>query len=156
MAGRIEARLKELGIELPQASKPAAAYVPWRISGGQVWIAGQVPLWNGEIRFKGKVGEAYSIDEGYQAARLCGLNILAQLKAACGSDLDRVAQAVKLVGFVNCPPTFGDQPKVVNGASELMVQVFGAEAGSHARSAVGMGSLPFDVAVEVEGVFDLA
>jgi enamine deaminase RidA (YjgF/YER057c/UK114 family) len=156
MAGRIEARLKELGIELPQASKPAAAYVPWRISGKQVWIAGQVPLWNGELKWIGKVGDRYTVQEGYEAAKLCGLNILAQLKAACGGDLDRVAQAVKLVGFVNCPPTFGDQPKVVNGASELMVQVFGPEAGAHARSAVGMGSLPFDVAVEVEGVFELA
>jgi len=155
MAGTIEARLKELNIELPQAAAPAAAYVPFKIVGKQVWIAGQIPMWNGERRYIGKVGETVSTEDGYQAARLCGLNILAQLKAACGGDLDKVAQAVKLVGFVNCPPSFGDHPKIINGASELMVQVLG-DKGSHARSAVGVGSLPFNVAVEVEAVFELA
>jgi enamine deaminase RidA (YjgF/YER057c/UK114 family) len=152
MAGRIEARLKELGIELPTPGAPAAAYVPWRLSGKQVWIAGQIPQWNGERRFVGKVGGTYTVEEGYQAARLCAL--LAHLKVAAGGDLDRVSHALKLVGFVNCPPDFGDQPKVINGASELIVQVFG-EAGHHARSAVGSVSLPLGVAVEVEGVFEL-
>jgi enamine deaminase RidA (YjgF/YER057c/UK114 family) len=154
MAGRIEARLKELGIELPTPGAPAAAYVPWRLSGKQVWIAGQIPQWNGERRFVGKVGETYTVEEGYQAARLCALNLIAHLKVAAGGDLDRVSHALKLVGFVNCPPDFGDQPKVINGASELIVQVFG-EAGHHARSAVGSVSLPLGVAVEVEGVFEL-
>jgi enamine deaminase RidA (YjgF/YER057c/UK114 family) len=100
------------------------------------------------------VGGTYTVEEGYQAARLCALNLLAHLKVAAGGDLDRVSHALKLVGFVNCPPDFGDQPKVINGASELIVQVFG-EAGHHARSAVGSVSLPLGVAVEVEGVFEL-
>lgn len=154
MSGRIEARLKELGIELPQAAVPVAAYVPTTQSGKILYVSGQVTVWNGERRFLGKVGQDFSVEEGRQAARLCGLNIIAQVKAACGGNLDRVASCLKLGGFVNCGPDFHDHPVVINGASELMVEVFGA-AGRHARYAVGAASLPLNVAVEVEAVFEL-
>ena len=152
MAGQIEARLKELGIELPKAASPAANYVPYVISGNHIWVSGQVPVWNGELKFIGKVGGDIDVDEAVQAARTCGLNIMAQAKAALG-DLDRVTQIVKLVGFVNGAPGFINQPTVINGASDLMVEVFG-DKGKHARSAVGAGGLPFDVAVEVEAVIE--
>ncbi|HEY0837403.1 MAG TPA: RidA family protein [Azospirillum sp.] len=155
MAGRIEARLKELGIELPQPAAPVAAYVPYTISGKTLYVSGQVTVWNGERRFLGKVGKDFSVEEGRQAARLCGLNLLAQAKAACGGDLDRVARCLKLGGFVNAGPDFHDHPMVINGASELMVEVLG-DAGRHARFAVGASSLPLNVAVEVDGVFELA
>ena len=154
MAGRIDDRLRELGITLPTAAAPAAAYKPWRISGQQVWVAGQMPQWNGERRYVGQLGDALTVEEGYQAARLCALNLIAQLQVALNGDLDRLTQVVKLVGFVNCVPSFTDQPRVINGASELMVEVFG-EAGCHARSAVGTASLPFGIAVEVDGVFEI-
>ncbi len=155
MAGTIDARLKELGIELPKAAAPAANYVPYTISGKLVFIAGQVTIWNGELRFLGRLGETLSVEEGYQAARLCGLNILAQLKAACDGDLDRVVRCVKLGGFVNSTPDFTDQPKVVNGASDLMVEVLG-DKGRHARFAVAAPSLPLGVSVEVDAVFEIA
>ncbi len=154
MYGRIEARLRELGIELPQAAAPVAAYVPATISGKTLYISGQVTVWNGERRFIGKVGQEFSVEEGKQAARLCGLNILAQAKAVAGGDLDRIARCLKLGGFVNSAADFHDHPAVINGASELMVEVFG-DAGRHARFAVGAPSLPFNVAVEVEAVFEL-
>lgn len=155
MSGRIEARLKELGIELPQAAAPLAAYVPTTISGKTLYVSGQVTVWNGERRFIGKVGQEFSVEEGRQAARLCALNIIAQAKAACGGDLDRIARCLKLGGFVNSGPDFHDHPAVINGASELMQDVFG-DAGRHARFAVGAPSLPFNVAVEVDAVFELA
>lgn len=155
MAGRIEARLAELGIELPKAAAPAAAYVPFTLSGRTLYVAGQVTVWNGELRYQGKVGQDFSIEEGQAAARLCGLNLIAQAKAACDGDLDRVARCLKLGGFVNAGPDFHDHPKVINGASELMLQVFG-DAGKHARFAVGASSLPFNVAVEIDAVFELA
>ena len=155
MAGAIDSRLTELGIELPQASAPAANYVPYRISGNTVYISGQVPVSGGELKFIGKLGVDYGIDDGYQAAKLCGLNIIAQLKAACGGDLDRVAACLKLGGFVNSAPEFGDQPKVINGASDLMVEVF-QDKGKHARFAVSAASLPFGVAVEVDAVFEIS
>ena len=155
MAGAIDSRLTELGIELPQASAPAANYVPYRISGNTVYISGQVPVSGGELKFIGKLGVDYGIDDGYQAAKLCGLNIIAQLKAACGGDLDRVAGCLKLGGFVNSAPEFGDQPKVINGASDLMVEVF-QDKGKHARFAVSAASLPFGVAVEVDAVFEIS
>ncbi len=154
MSGRIEARLKELGIELPQPAAPVAAYVPTTQSGKILYVSGQVTVWNGERRFIGKVGQDFSAEEAKQAARLCGLNIIAQVKAACGGNLDRVASCLKLGGFVNCGPDFHDHPAVINGASELMVEVFG-DAGRHARFAVGAPSLPLNVAVEVEAVFEL-
>ena len=148
MAGAIEARLAQLGIELPQAAAPAANYVPTTMFGNVLYVAGQIPMWNGERRFVGRLGEGVSIADGQAAARLCALNIIAQAKRALG-DLDRVVQILRLGGFVNSTPAFGDQPPVVNGASDLMVEVFG-EQGKHARAAVGCANLPFGVAVEVE------
>jgi enamine deaminase RidA (YjgF/YER057c/UK114 family) len=153
MSGRIERRLAELGIELPQASAPAANYVPYTTSGTLVFIAGQICQWNGERRHVGKLGGEISLADGRQAARLCALNILAHLKNAAGGDLDRVARCLRLGGFVNCTPDFVDMPLVVNGASDLLVEIFG-EAGRHARTAVG-AVLPFNVAVEVDAVFEL-
>ncbi len=155
MAGRIEARLAELNIALPQAAKPAANYVPYVVSGPLVFVAGQVTLWNGEIRFVGKLGRDFTVEEGQQAARLCGLNLIAQARAACEGDLDRVVRCVKLTGFVNSMSDFTDQPKVMNGASDLMTEVFG-ESGRHARAAIGVNALPLGVAVEVEGIFEIA
>lgn len=154
MPGTIDNRLAELGIELPQAASPAANYAPFAVTGNQVFVAGQVTVLNGEFKFLGRLGENMNVDEGYQAARLCGLNIIAQVKAACGGDLDRVVRCVKLGGFVNSTPEFTDQPKVVNGASDLMVEVFG-DKGRHARFAVGAPTLPLGVAVEVDAVFEI-
>lgn len=145
----IAERLKELGIALPSAPAPAANYVPYVVEGNLIFVAGQGTYGdNGKLNFIGKVGADISIDEGYQAARLCGLNCLAQLNAAAGG-LDKIRRIVKVLGFVNCTPEFTDQPKVINGASDLFVEILG-DAGRHARSAVGMGSLPFGIATEVE------
>lgn len=154
MPGKYEARLKELGIELPQASTPAANYVPYVRTGSLLFMAGQVTIWNGERRFVGKLGREFGVEEGQQAARLCALNLIAQLRHALDGDLDRLVRVVRLGGFVNSTPDFVEQPKVVNGASDLFVEVFG-EAGKHARTAVGTNALPFDVAVEVEAVFEV-
>jgi len=150
-----EARLAELGITLPQPAAPAANYVPARRSGSFVYIAGQVPTAEGKDRFVGKVGRDLTIEEAQQAARLCAVNVLAQLKSALGGSLDGVVGCVRLGGFVNAVPEFGDHPKVINGASDLMVEVFG-EAGRHARAAVGCNSLPRNVAVEVDAIFEVA
>jgi enamine deaminase RidA (YjgF/YER057c/UK114 family) len=155
MSGKIEARLKELGIELPQATAPIANYVPFTVSGNIVVVSGQVSVRSGKAEFVGKLGARISIPDGQQAARLCGLNVLAHLKVAAGGDLDRVKRVLRLGGFVNCTPEFTDMPQVVNGASDLMVQVFG-DAGKHARAAVGVASLPLGVAVEVEAMFEIA
>ena len=155
MTGQIDARLKELGIELPEAAAPAANYVPYVVSGNHVFVAGQITLLNGELQYQGKVGQEFSVDEGYQAARLCALNILAQVKAACGGDLDKVKRCVRLGGFVNASGDFHDHPKVINGASDLMVEVLG-DAGRHARAAVGAPALPLNVAVEVDAIFEIA
>lgn len=154
MAGTIEQRLIELDIELPEAAAPVANYVPAVLSGNMLYTSGQITLWNGEKRHIGKLGAEISADEGQAAARLCALNIIAQAKAALG-DLDRVARVVKLVGFVNSTPDFVDQPKVINGASDLMAEVFG-DKGRHARSAVGVASLPLGVAVEIEAILEVA
>lgn len=153
MAGIVEKKLAELGLALPVAAAPAANYVPYTVSGNMLFVSGQLPMADGQIKYKGKVGQDVSIEEGQEAARLCALNLIAQAKAACG-DLDRVARVLKLGGFVNCGPDFGDQPKVVNGASDLMVAVFG-DKGRHARAAVGAPALPFGVAVEIDAVFEL-
>ena len=150
MAGEIEARLQELGLELPEAAAPVANYVPYVIDGKRLWVAGQVPFWNGSIKYTGVVGEDVSVDDAVDAARVCALNILAQTKAALG-DLDRIARVIKLGGFVNSVPGFADQPKVINGASDLLVEVLGNK-GLHARSAVGAGGLPLNVPVEVDAV----
>ena len=150
MAGEIEARLQELGLELPEAAAPVANYVPYVIDGKQLWVAGQVPFWNGSIKYTGVVGEDVSVDGAVDAARVCALNILAQTKAALG-DMDRITRVIKLGGFVNGGPGVTDQPKVINGASDLLVEVLGNK-GLHARSAVGAGGLPLNVPVEVDAV----
>ncbi len=154
MAGRIESRLSELAIQLPTPATPAAMYVPFVTVGNLVFIAGQIPSWAGERKYIGRVGVEFSLDEGKAAARLVGLHVLAQLKAACEGDLDRVVRCVRLGGFVACPAEFVDHPAVINGASELMIQVFG-DAGKHARAAVGSSSLPFGVAVEIDAIFEI-
>ena len=155
MAGKIDKRLADLKIELPKAAAPVANYVPAAISGKLVFVSGQVTVWNGEFKYVGRLGEAFSIEEGQAAARLCGLNVIAQLRAALDGDLDRVRRCVKLGVFVNSADGFTDQPKVANGVSDLMVEVFG-EAGRHARFAVGVNMLPLNVAVEVDAVFEIA
>ncbi len=155
MAGAIEARLAELNIELPAAVAPAANYVPYVVSANLVFVAGQVPFWNGELTYVGKVGRDFNLEQGQAAARRVALNIIAQVKAACGGDLDRVARCVKLGGFVNCPADFTRQPQVINGASDLMVEVFG-DQGRHARFAVGANVLPMDAAVEIDAIFEIA
>ena len=154
MAGKIETKLADLKIELPKAAAPAANYVPYVVAGKTLYVAGQVTFWNGELKFLGKVGREFSIEQGQQAARLCALNIIAQAKAACDGDLDRIKRICKVGGFVNCPPDFTDHPKVINGASDLFVEVFG-DAGKHARSAVGVTALPLDVPVEVELIVEV-
>ncbi|MDO5411479.1 MAG: RidA family protein [Lachnospiraceae bacterium] len=145
--GRIEEKMKELGYVLPQAPKPVAAYVPGVQDGCLVYTSGQLPTENGVLH-KGKLGENMTIEEGYEAARLSALNCLGVLKSMVG-DLDRVERIVKVVGFVNSTPDFESQPKVVNGASELLGEIFG-DAGKHARSAVGVNSLPLGAACEIE------
>ena len=154
MTGHVVTRLTQQQIELPQATVAVANYVPFVLSGNTLYISGQISVWNGDLRYQGKLGENVSVDEGYQAARICGLNLLAQLKSACGGDLDRVARVIKLGGYVNCRPDFTDHPKVINGASDLMVDVFG-DSGRHARFAVGASSLPSGVAVEIDGIFEI-
>ena len=155
MAGRIDARLSELGIELPEAVAPVANYIPFVVSGGLVFVAGQVTSWKGEIQYVGKLGADFSVEEGYQAARISGLNLLTQFRAACDGDLDRVKRLVKLGVFVNSAPDFIRQPEVANGISDLMVEVFG-DAGRHARIAVGAPALPLGVAVEADAVFEIS
>ena len=150
----IDSRLAELGIELPEPVAPVANYVPYVISGNLVFISGQVSIGPDGL-ITGKLGEDVSLEQGVDAAKACGVNLIAQLKAACDGDLSRVKRVVKLGGFVNCTPDFTDQPKVVNGTSDLMVDVFG-DAGRHARAAVGAPSLPMNAAVEVDGVFEIS
>ncbi len=154
MAKTVEERLAELGITLPDAPTPAANYVPFVRTGNLVHVSGQVPMKDGAFVL-GKLGATMSVEEGAATARLCALSLLAQARAACGGDLERLVRVVKLVGFVNSTADFGDQPKVVNGASDLMVEVLG-DKGRHARSAVSAASLPFGVAVEIEGIFEVA
>ena len=153
MAGRFETRLADLGVTLPAAPAPAANYVPFVVLGDMVHVSGQIS--NGPDGFIiGRLGAGMDIEAGAAAARSCAISLLAQVKAACGGDLDRLVRVVKLVGFVNSAPDFTDQPKVINGASDFMVAALG-EAGRHARSAVGAASLPFGVAVEIEGIFQI-
>jgi len=144
----IEAKLKELGLELPEAPKPVAAYIPAKRVGELIFISGQLPLQDGRLAYAGKVGAERTLEEGYQAARLCALGALAVIKSLIGS-LERVKEIVQVRGFVNCTPEFSDQPEVINGASALLVELFG-ERGRHARAAVGVSSLPRDATVEVE------
>lgn len=152
----ITARLESLGLTLPEAAPAVANYVPWvRVPTGDgdlVIVSGQLPLRDGAIVFAGILGDGVTVADGAAAARLCAINLLAQARAACDGDIDRVARLVRLGGFVACTPAFTDHPKVVNGASDLMVDVLG-DAGKHARAAVGCPSLPLNACVEVEGMF---
>jgi enamine deaminase RidA (YjgF/YER057c/UK114 family) len=154
MTDSIQDKLKSLGITLPQAAAPAANYVPWVISGNQVFVSGQLPMEDGKIAVAGRLGDNVSLEDGQRAARLCAVNILAQARAALG-DLDRVTRIVRLGGFVASADSFTDQPKVVNGASDLMVEVFG-DKGRHARAAVGVNTLPLGVAVEIDAIIEFA
>ena len=153
MTGLIDQRLADLGISLPDAPPPAASYVPTVQTGSLVFISGQISQLDGAL-IRGKLGADMDLAAGALAARSCALSLLAQMKRACGGDLDRVARVVKLTGFVNSTPDFTDQPKVINGCSDLLVDVFG-DAGRHARSAVSAPSLPLGVAVEVEAIIEL-
>ncbi|KRB82921.1 hypothetical protein ASE00_13065 [Sphingomonas sp. Root710] len=150
----IEQRLSELGITLPTPVAPVANYVGFKQAGNLVHVSGQLPIQDG-VGTRGTVGVDLNIPEGYDAARLCGINLIAQFKAACGGDWDRLQSVVKLCGFVQAGPGFDDVPKVVNGCSDLMVEVFG-DRGRHARSAVGVMRLPMGCAVEVEAVIMIA
>lgn len=148
-----ETKLADLGVTLPEAPAPAANYVPWHVIGETVYVSGQVSMKDGAL-VKGKLGDDMATEDGAAAARLCAISLLAQVKAACGGDLDRLVQVVKLTGFVNSTPEFGDQPKVINGASDFLVEALG-DAGRHTRSAVSAASLPFGCAVEIEGIFQI-
>jgi enamine deaminase RidA (YjgF/YER057c/UK114 family) len=154
VAGKIDARLRELGVSLPPPAKAVANYVPFVHAGALVFIAGQLPTEGGQLQFAGKVGAKLTIDDGKRAARLCAINILSQAKAAADGDLDRVRRCVKLGGFVNAVSGFKDHPQVMNGASDLIAEVFG-DAGRHARFAVGADSLPLNAAVEIDAIFEL-
>jgi enamine deaminase RidA (YjgF/YER057c/UK114 family) len=155
MADTVEQKLKDLGIVLPTPAAPVANYVPFVRTGALLFVSGQVCIGaDGKLVARGKLGENVSIEEGQQAARTCAVNILAQLKVALG-DLDKVVRVVRLGGFINSAPDFLDGPKVMNGASDLMVEVLG-DRGRHARTTVGVAALPSDAAVEVEGLFEVA
>ena len=146
--GKVESRINELNISLPDAPKPVAAYIPAKQTGKLVFTAGQLPMVNGELISKGLLGQDVEIEEANKAARICTLNALAAIKGVIG-DLDRIKQIVRVVGYVASVPTFTQQPAVVNGASELLLEIFG-ENGKHARSAVGMAVLPLNASVEIE------
>ncbi len=149
----IETRLADLGVALPDAPAPAANYVPFVVIGSLVHVSGQISQGPGG-QIKGRLGADMTVEEGAAAARACAISLLAQVKKACGGDWDRLVRAVKLTGFVNSTPDFTDQPKVINGASDFLVAALG-DAGRHARSAVSAASLPFGVAVEIEGIFEI-
>ncbi|MCC6472934.1 MAG: RidA family protein [Burkholderiales bacterium] len=154
MQGKINERLRQLGIALPRSVPPAANYVPWVRSGDLLFIAGQVPVKDGKDIHSGKLGGGVALEQGREAARLCAINILSQASDALQENLDRVVRCVRLTGYVNAVAEFTEHPQVINAASDLMVEVFG-EAGRHARAAVGAGSLPRNVCVEVEAVFEV-
>ncbi|GLK69555.1 RidA family protein [Hansschlegelia plantiphila] len=154
MSGEIETRLQELGVTLPQAPAPAANYIPAVVSNGMLYVSGQLPFGPDGAMLKGVLGAGVEIEAANAAAKLCAINILTQARAALG-DLDRIARIVKLTGFVASAPGFGDQPKVVNGASDFLVAVLG-DKGRHARSAVGVAALPLGAAVEVEAIIEIA
>ena len=154
MSAYFEAKLKELGITLPEAPAPAANYLPFVQVGDIVYVSGQISA-NENGLITGKLGDGMSTEEGAAAARVCAINLLAQVKAACGGDLDRLLRVVKLTGFVNSTTEYTGQPKVVNGASDLLAEALG-DAGKHSRSAVSAASLPLGVAVEVEGIFQIS
>ncbi|WP_172329713.1 RidA family protein [Mangrovicoccus sp. HB161399] len=154
MSGQFESRLAALGITLPDAAAPAANYVPFVQAGDLLHVSGQLPKAEDGTLVTGKLGDGLEVADGAAAAKLCAIHLLAQVKAACGGDLDRLVRVVKLGAFVNSSPDFGQQPAVVNGASDFLVEVLG-DAGRHARSAVSSPSLPFGVAVEIDGIFQV-
>lgn len=149
----IEARLTELGVTLPDAPAPAANYVPFVQTGNLLFVSGQIAA-NADGMIKGKLGDDMTVTDGAAAARACAVSLLAQLKAGCDGDIERLVRVVKLVGFVNSTPDFGNQPAVINGCSDFMVEALG-DRGRHARSAVSAPSLPFGVAVEIEAIFEI-
>ncbi len=153
MTNDIEAKLAELGVSLPQAPAPAANYVPFVKVGNIVYVSGQVAMVDGQFT-TGKLGADMSVEDGAAAARTCAIGLLAQVKAACDGDLGKLVRVIKLTGFVNSTAEFGDQPAVINGASNFLVEVLG-DIGRHSRSAVSAASLPFGVAVEIEGIFQV-
>jgi enamine deaminase RidA (YjgF/YER057c/UK114 family) len=152
--GDVVTKLTQLGIVLPEVSLPAANYVPCIISGKTLFVSGQLPMKDGKPQFIGKVGREFSIEQGQECAKLCTINILAHTQKLLGGDLSKIAKLIRLGVFVNAPDDFTDHPKVANGASDLMVELFG-DAGKHARFAVGVSGLPFGVAVEVDATFEL-
>jgi len=155
LTGNIEKKLSELGITLPPAAAPVANYVPTVRTGDLLICSGQVSaIANGGEAIRGKIGAETSLEKGHEAARICAINLLAQAKAALGGNLDRIRRCVRLGGFINAVPTFGELPKVMNGASDLIVAVLG-DAGRHARTTVGVAELPFDASVEVEAIFEV-
>ena len=149
---QIEERLAALGLELPRPPTPIANFLPLRVQGELVFLAGQVNEWNGTVPYVGKLGREFSLAQGQKAAQLCALNLLACLKLACHGDLDRVHSCVRVGGFVNCDPEYESVPMVVNGASDLFAAVLG-DSGQHARTAIGVASLPRRAAVEVDAIF---
>lgn len=154
MSSGHDERLAKLGDEVPPASTPGGSYVPFASGGGLLYLAGQVPRRGDRIDWKGRIGDTLTTEEGCKAARSCALNLIVQIREACGGSLARVVRIVKLTGFVNCTPDYPDAPKVINGASDAFVEVFG-DAGRHARSAVGLASLPRGVSVEVEAIVEI-
>lgn len=155
MAGRIDKRLVELGIVIPHAQQPRVAKIKGSARiGNTLYISGMIPQWEGDVRFVGKVGQDFSIEQGREAARLSALNVLAQARVALDGDLDRIVQIAKISGFVNCAPDVTEVAAVVNGASELFLEIFG-ERGAHARIAVGATTMPIGVAVEIEAIMEI-
>jgi enamine deaminase RidA (YjgF/YER057c/UK114 family) len=152
--GRIDQRLAELGVALPATNPPVGHYAPFTITGNLVFISGQTPKIDGRIVYAGKLQTAAEIDTGRQAARLCAINVLAQLRVACGGDLSRVERCVRIGGFVSCDPRFLEHPQVLDGASELFNLVFG-DRGAHARTTIGVAGLPADAMVEVDAIFEI-
>lgn len=155
MSADITERLKSLSITLPEAAAPAANYLPYVISGNQLHISGQLPTEHGALVATGRLGDGVSLEDGQRAARACAINIIAQANAALGGDLGRIRRIVKISGFVASTPDFTDQHLVINGASNLLADVFG-EAGKHARAAVGMAALPLNAAVEIDAIMEIA
>eukprot|EP00931_Biecheleriopsis_adriatica_P118633 TRINITY_DN93993_c0_g1_i1.p1 TRINITY_DN93993_c0_g1~~TRINITY_DN93993_c0_g1_i1.p1 ORF type:complete len:165 (-),score=35.45 TRINITY_DN93993_c0_g1_i1:28-522(-) len=155
LAGNVEKRLAGLGVKVPHAAAPAANYLPWVRSANLLYISGQIPKQEDNSLLQGQLGRNCSLDEGKAAARLCGLHLVGQMKAACDGDLDKVKRILKVEAFVSSTPDFVDHPQVVNGCSDLLVEIFGREVGAHSRFAVGCSSLPLGVSVEIGAVVEL-
>ena len=150
----VEERLSALAITLPTAPTPAANYLPWTITGNQLWIAGQAPIRDGKYDYLGRVGEAVTPEQAHAAARLCGINVLAQVKAACKGDWSRLVKAVRICGYISTAPDFLEFPKVLDGCSDLMVEVLG-DAGKHVRTVMGVSGLRFNVPIVIDAVFEI-